>query len=382
MSLHQNPASIIADKLQLDQEIPPKVLQETQSALRILKLKFPNGTFGKQDNDLKRACALLEYVVREREGYKIPMHRLARAACMKERDFAKFHQMIGNFRRNSSSSIQTSRSLRKGATPTAAIGQTSSIPSLAIKLGTYVQDSNGVSVRATKLYQDLMSHAKNLPASERGHQLRDIKDHQKAYEAACFYIAATNENTTNNRPTRMHDEDDDNKQLEISNVTDVSNEFTLAEFKNILQHTQTICMAVEDRNDTKETSQKKTNKKRQKEEESSRKRPNDTTSRISSSKRTKSTGLLSEELASNATLDLLYKADDTHHESTEVFQYEEARNKLQQQMFAGWKHSTITLAIDKMKTKMKTDKGSDQKISNEQALDLAVEEVFKKELRQ
>jgi hypothetical protein len=51
-------------------------------------------------------------------------------------------------------------------------------------------------------------------------------------------------------------------------------------------------------------------------------------------------------------------------------------------MFAGWKHSTITLAIDKMKTKMKTDKGSDQKISNEQALDLAVEEVFKKELRQ
>lgn len=374
MSLHQNPAAIIADKLRLDQQISPQVLQETQSALRILKLKSPNGTFGKNDNDLKRACALLEYVVREREGYKIPMHRLARAACMKERDFVKFHEMIGNFRRNSKSAIQITR-LRKGTTPTIG-GQTSSIPSLAIKLGTYVQDSNGVSIRAAKLYQHLMRHAKNLRATERIHQLRDINDHQKAYEAACFYIAATNGENCKTGSSGKNDNDDDNKQLQLSNIMDVSNEFTLAEFKNILQHTQAICQERQDSGNKKEA---KSSKKRQTQEDSSWQRPKDVTTRT---KRTKSTGLLSEQLASNATLDLLYNADDDQNGTDEVLQYEVARSKMEEQKFAEWKRDTIAGVMDKMKMKMATEVGSDQKISNQQVLNQVVEEILKQELKQ
>eukprot|EP00980_Cylindrotheca_fusiformis_P027748 scaffold22549_cov98-Cylindrotheca_fusiformis.AAC.4 len=374
MALHQNPAAIIADKLNLDKMISPKVLQETQSALRILKLKSPSGTFGRQDNDLKRACALLEYVVREREGYKIPMDRLARAACMKERDFIKFHEIIGNFRRNSVAS------LRKNKTPANQIRQTSSIPSLAIKLGTYVQDSNGVSLRATKLYQELVTHARTMLASERINQLRDINDHRKAYEAACFYLAATNGKITKTRTTTMgQNEDDDSKRLQVSNIMDVSNEFTLAEFKNILHHAQTLCQEMKD--GEKSRGQQRRAKKRPKDDGGSRELSNDVAARKTAAKRARSMGLLSEELASNATLNLLSRANDAQTEDEEVLQYEEARNKMQEREFTEWKRATVAFAIEKMKA-LEDEEGNEQTVSDEQALDRAVDEALQGELIQ
>lgn len=363
MALHQNPAAIIAAKLQLEKPIPAKVLQETHSALRLLKSRNPNGSFGRQDNDLKRACALLEYIVREREGYKIPISSLAKAACMKLRDFENFHALVGNFRGSfSSASKQTSLSLKKGGKQSRHTSSNqSSISSLAIKLGSYVQDANGVSVRAIKLFSDIKCNAKSK------YQLQDMQQHQKAYEAACFYIAATSDDASKSHKGLL--DDDNNKLLEISNISDVSTDFTLAEFKSILHHVQNL------RETTPPSQTSKTQKSNKKNETTSkiRKRQkveNSATALAAriSSKRTKSTGLLSEDLASSATFDLLQKAD-THQG---ISHREESSTKMQR--LAEWKRSVLTLAMENVRKQMINDDG--EEISDDKALDLAVVKVL------
>ncbi|CAJ1941405.1 unnamed protein product [Cylindrotheca closterium] len=341
----QNPAALIADKLQLDQPIPPNLLQETQSALRLLKLKHPNGSFGKQDNDLKRACALLEYVVRERGGIKIPMKQLATAACMRERDFTKFHQTIGNFRR-----LGRASQAAKGRENNRSFTEASTIPFLTIKLGSYVRDPNGVAQRAAKLFQTVTKHAQELPATERGHQLRDIYDHRKAYEASCFFIAAASDVTVKTNSAGDGD-DDDIKRLQIQHVIDASTDFTSSVFNSVLRHVQSTCQATESRQDSSSGKEKWTRVasklKGPRKTQMGRKRgpiaPQ--TARLSS-ELLKSNGLLSNKLALNATTDLLQQANRQLEESMEVARFEESGSKLQQRRFDNWKRSTITNAID------------------------------------
>ena len=103
-----------------------------------MKIHNRQGTFGKHDQDVSRAAVLLEYIIREEEGgFKIPSKKVVKASFMKEANFVKLYQMVGNFLANSASTR------RKG--PTARnYGRTnlqeSSIPSLAIRLGNFVQD--------------------------------------------------------------------------------------------------------------------------------------------------------------------------------------------------------------------------------------------------
>ena len=352
MSMYQNAAAIIAQRLKLTQEIPQKVLQETESALRLFKVKNPTGTFGKQDNDLKRACALLEYIYREMEGVKIPINRLAKAACMKEKDFLKFHQTIGNFRDNVA--------VRKAGRDASSGRKRSSIPSLGIKLGSYIQDSNGVASRAMKLFDDIVSHSKNMPASERAYQFRDMKQHQRAYEAACFYLVATSEKMITSRASKVQDEDDD-RQLSISQVIGVSNDFTEADFKNILSHVENLCQDMKSGKGLprqRETA-------RQKGKLAGKKRSNVSTleQRIPS-KPKKSTGLLSQDLASNATLELLSRTNKNDEESAfsndPIQEYEDPFHKMQGQKFMEWKEAIIARAIERAKKELDTDlKGSE-----------------------
>jgi hypothetical protein len=377
MALHQNPAAIIATGLQLDRPISSKVLQETQSALRLLKIKTPIGSLGKQDNDLKRACALLEYIVREREGFKIPMNRLARAACMKERDFQKFHELVGNFRGSfaSAQSNQTSRLLKLGGKQIRKFhSNQSSIPSLAIKLGSYVQDSNGVSIAAIKLFERIERHTQNMAASERGYQLRDMKEHQKSYEAACFYLAATSDKFVKSHK-RIQNDDDDNKQLQVADILNCSTDFTSAEFKNILDHVQNLCK--ESQNMRREKLQHKSSKAQKSTAGDCRKRQQQQTAttllaaRLPSS-RTKSSGLWSQELASNATFDLLQKA--VTHQDQDIIDYEESSNQQKRQKFVEWKRIVIRMAMEKAR-KQRDDDNED--ISDEEAVDLGVKQVLK-----
>lgn len=375
MSL-QNPAALIADKLQLDHQIQPKLLQETQSALRLLKLKHPNGSFGKQDNDLKRACALLEYVVRERGGIKIPMKQLARAACMREKDFAKFHHTIGNFRRSGRASQAA-----KGRDNNRSLTEASTIPFLTIKLGSYVQDPNGVAQRAVKLFQTLAKHAQELPATERGHQLRDIHDHRTAYEASCFFIAATPDAVVKTNSMNNGD-DDDNKRLQIQHVIDASNDFTHSEFNSILKHVQSICHSTESSQNSSSKKEKLPRvagkSKGPRETQVSRKRlpPLQHSTRLSS-KLLKSNGLLSNKLALSATTDLLQQANRQLEESMEVARYEESGSKLQQQMFDDWKRSTIANAIDLIRQTCASQEREGGSVRTQDFMEGAVEEILR-----
>lgn len=334
MSL-QNPAALIADKLQLDQNIPPILLQETQSALRLFKLKHPNGSLGRSDNDLRRACALLEYVVRERGGIKIPMKQLSRAACMRERDFMKFHQTVGNFRRGG----RVSRAVKK---KDGTLSEARTIPSLTIKLGSYIQDPNGVAQRALKFFQTLTKHAQELPATERGHQLRDIQDHRKAYEASCFFIAATTDTVVQTKPTHAFDEDDNNR-LQVQSIIDASNDFTPATFKSILQHVQSIFQQTDSSQhgspniDAVQTDAEKFSR-------LGRKRASPVqqqSDRLAPKLLVTNNGLLSHKLALNATTDLLQQASRQLEESMEVTRFEESGSKLRQKKFDDWKRTIV-----------------------------------------
>jgi hypothetical protein len=202
--------------------------------LRGLQFQTPHGSFGKGDNELKRASALLEYIAREEEGLSIPLTQLAKAAFVKEADFVKFHRQVGHFRQtpssrnNSSTNAGDARSASANTNPLlSTTSNTSSIPSLAMKLGSYVNDSNGVAIRAQRLWNQLIRSSHKNP-----HQLQDMARFAKVYEAVCFFIQAT-------RDARI-EEEDDGKRLQPRTVVEVSTEFTLSDFTDILGHVQSL----------------------------------------------------------------------------------------------------------------------------------------------
>lgn len=250
MSLH-DAVALVADRLALSPALSEKILESTRSELRGFKFQNPYGTFGSGDNDLKRASALLEYVAREQGGVKIPMAKLSKAAYLRERDFTKFHRQIGNFR-----SKKPVEDPWKTAASTSSSSSRSSIPSLAMKLGSYLTDSNGVAIRAQRLLNQISRFSRNNP-----HQIRDIFRFHKAYEAVCFYVVATQDaspaggSSTSTSARRKDEDGDEGKQLQVATVVDVSTDVTLSEFANILEHVHSMIEDMKEKESTdRETS--------------------------------------------------------------------------------------------------------------------------------
>ena len=197
-------------------------LEKTRSEHRGLECRYPYGTLQKGDNGRKRICALLEYVAREEEGVSIPMTTLASIAFMKEQDFQKFHERVGIF-----------RTTKHPKAPT--VSNKNSIPSLAMKLGSYMTDSSGVAVRAQRLLGDLCRfYRKNT------FQIRDMVQHARTYEAACFYIVATQD---------YCEYDVEEKQIQASNVVNVSSDFSLGEFAEVEGHVRQLVREMNENND-------------------------------------------------------------------------------------------------------------------------------------
>ena len=241
-----------------------------------------------------------------------------------------------------------------------------------------------------------------MPASERAYHLRDMKKHQMTYEAACFYIVATSEkivtssrSSSSSTSTRIqqHDEDDDNKQLAVSNVLDVSNDFTMAEFKNILTHVQNLCQEME-------TGNKVINSQKDslptKQYQASKKRPNISTTSAATTlqqrmpvttKRLKSKGSLSKDLASNATMELLLKAGKNQDASNDdiIYQYEDPFQKFQGQKlqkFLDWKKQVISMAIERTQKDIITSSVEENGTELDfLALDQAAREIIEKSTR-
>jgi hypothetical protein len=204
----------------------------------MMKLHNRHGTFGKHDRDVSRAAALLEYIVREEEGgFKIPLKKLAKASFMKEPNFVNLHQVVGNFRANSTSTRRKGpaerNSSRRGAL------EESSIPSLAIRLGNFVQDPNGFARRAQNLFNAIQVHAKSMGVDASREQLHDMVRYQKAYEAACFLLIATKDKTIVHR----HSSDNAGGEeiaLDEATLLEKCNAFTPNIFKHVHKHTEKL----------------------------------------------------------------------------------------------------------------------------------------------
>jgi hypothetical protein len=261
----------VEDKLKLNNGLPGEILEATRSSLRVLKIRNPIGCFGKYDNDTKRACALLEYDIRDynsnnvnNNNIEIAMERLAKAAFMKLRDFRDFHEKIGNFRENLRIRATTrsntekkipndARERRRIASETSRSGivfKKSTIPSLAIQLGAFVPNSSDVALRAKELFTEIVQLLESTSKKGGIYGLRDVQKNQSLYESACFYLLATPERSkqSNNASTRRrrrlskeHDDGDDNQQLDLitfMNITNVSpSQFqTILDYVSKLQH--------------------------------------------------------------------------------------------------------------------------------------------------
>jgi len=272
--------SQVEDKLKLNTGLPREILEATRSSLRVLKIRNPIGCFGKYDNETKRACALIEYDVREytvknnNNDIEVAMEQLAKAAFMKLKDFRDFHEKIGNFRDNlrinatttskSKGKIpnDTSKSRRAAVTTNKSgiVFGKSSISSLAIQLGAFVPNSSDVALRAHRLFQEVVNLLKKSSNKGDVYGLRDVKKNQNSYEAACFYRIATsgrdqqdNSSSTRSftrhrrRSSKEYDDEDDNHQLDLNtfmDVTKVSPKFQMIlgyvnELQNEIESTRT-----------------------------------------------------------------------------------------------------------------------------------------------
>jgi hypothetical protein len=236
LPISRDTTSAVLERLRLDPPLCRKDVETTQNLLRLMKLKYPIGTFGRTDNELKRVCALVEYVAREEGGHRISMDQLAKVAVMKKKDFVAFHEIVGNFKENSttsrstvpSSSSTTTTSLssslqsttvnnlvagsgsisgtnRKGGhsdtTTTIVLPNSTTIPSLVMQLGVFLPNSNIVAVEAQRLFQQIVSHLQhNKKSRERISGLEDIRTNQTTYEAVCFYLTATKDKHRTNNP--------------------------------------------------------------------------------------------------------------------------------------------------------------------------------------
>ena len=259
--------------------------------MRVLKIRNPIGCFGKYDNETKRACALLEYDVRDynannddsKKMVEVPMEKLAKAAFMKLKDFRDFHEKIGNFRDNLRvSTISTSKSKRpnqkdkngnKSAVNTSSksgiIFRKSSIPSLAIQLGAFVPNSSGAAMRAQRLFTDIVDLLKNSSKKDGIYGLRDLQKNQTSYEAACFYLVCTSnqdkddKNAAIRRRRRLSkdfDEGDESQQLDLKTFVDITK--VSPQFQAILDYVSKLKDEIESKHASKRSAPEKAGRSR------------------------------------------------------------------------------------------------------------------------
>ncbi len=283
--------SQVEDKLKLNNRLPREILEATRSSLRVLKIRNPIGCFGKYDNETKRACALLEYDVRDyntnnddrNKMVEVPMEKLAKAAFMKLKDFRDFHEKIGNFRDNLRVST-ISKSKSKGqsekdkngnknavnvSSQSGIVFRKSSIPSLAIQLGAFVPNSSGAAMRAQKLFTDVVHLLKNSSKKDGIYGLRDLQKNQSSYEAACFYLVATSNQDKDDknsairrrrRTSRDFDEGEENQHLDLKTFVDITK--VTSQFQAILDYVGKLKDEIESKNASKPNAPRKAGRSR------------------------------------------------------------------------------------------------------------------------
>ncbi|KAG7371856.1 hypothetical protein IV203_017998 [Nitzschia inconspicua] len=253
----------ILSALKLDHPLPRKAVEQIQDALQLLRSKKSIGSLGiKNDSDRKRACALLEYIAREEYGIKISMDDLTKQAYVKKKgDFAVFHQVIGNLRDHWNTQTlqnQVSNSVVGSTTTTGTKAtdapQKSCFNLLAVQLGAFVPHSSLMARQAQSLFQQILAFIRTKHYGERKHALQDVQKNYRAYEAACFYLVATqdtpNTKNSNNQnrsksgsskhPKPVVSSGRNDQTLDLPTFIDATKIFVQSEFETILKFVQSL----------------------------------------------------------------------------------------------------------------------------------------------
>ena len=382
MSVHLDPVKLVLEKLKIERKISSKSIRQTQSALRLMNLQIPLGQFGKHDQDFRRAAALLEYIVREEEGYKIPYKQLALAALLKESNFVKLHETIGKFRQTTKTNTSSSDPITKHKKNAENFDrgenkkndrtsmQGSSIPSLALRLGNLIQDPNRSIKKAEELFQDIRQHAKNMGSDSGRQQLYDMKRYQSAYEAACLYLVASSDKSLSKNTSNNANDvgGENNAGLDVESVLDASTDFTNLEFKQVLRHVEKVFEAIgPTRKDAPAIFRNK--------------RHISMDSRLpskSSDKRIKSAKNNKSDVIAKALMDRIEKANELGNDITSEF---EAESNLpsNEPEFLVWKETTLFEARNSAKDILHKETGeAKSEIDDARALARAAEDVLKR----
>jgi hypothetical protein len=397
---------VVEDKLKL--KLPRKILEATRASLRVLKLRHPYGSLGKSDSENKRACALLEYAVRDdhnnnsnNNNIEISMAQLAKAAFMKLKDFREYHEKIGNFRIDApSTTVTTKKRTARGMTAAAVTKTTtnsknrrssnnsssivlkkSSIPFLAIQLGAFVPNSGDVAKRAQDYFEDVIELLKK-PSNKGGgvHGLRDIQRNQFSYEAACFYLIATSgrdhDSNSNNKVRRRRsktgdddDDDDIERQLDLSTFIDVIK--APSQFQTVLGYVKELREDIESslsssRRSSSETETKSTTASRKR----SRKETSDSSEAAIASRKSNS-----HDISGKNPLSALYN----EKQSNDFSDNQRRRYSRPNPVFDKWKKNVLLEACEEAKETMKKAKKyefCENDNEAERILDFAVREIL------
>jgi hypothetical protein len=247
----------ILNTLKLDPPLPKKVVEDIQDALHLLRTRSSIGSLGAKDSERRRACALVEYFAREQCDIQIPMDALGKQSYTKKKaDFVKFHMLIGNLRdqwttnRPKNGNVDTTGThSAAGATSKSNSSkvdsysfQQSSINLLAVQLGAFVAHSNVVAKQAQDLFHQMVTAIQTKKYGERIHALQDIQRNQRAYEAACFFLVATDRRCRGSKfqktpPTKL---DEDHQPLDLATFLSATKSFPQREFEMILRYVRKL----------------------------------------------------------------------------------------------------------------------------------------------
>ena len=239
------------------------IIVKTQEALRLLNVKAPSTKLATHDSPEVRAALLLEYVAREEKNLRLSMKTIAKALGIKNKaQLETLHRMIGNYRRKDVPLSAMGVDRRATGNSSGPIRQTrnssapveSTIPCLAIRLSSLVNDPNGFSRKAQQLFQDILEYVEALPHIRKQDFKLEIQRYRSAYEAACFYhvVAATQTKKLSTRgqsQQRQHQhptDEDRNHPLELEDILEASPDFSHIVLKQVLKHLGEMVAGIEE----------------------------------------------------------------------------------------------------------------------------------------
>lgn len=172
------------------------IITSTEEALRKLAIKVQVGQLGKGDSVENRAAILLDLILRK--SGQAPIQNLALICGMKNKDLESISFKVGNYVDSKSNQCHEGYSCRSSprfnsklleTEVAAARKETTIIPTLSVKLGSYIPGSLGFAKLTQLLIKDIQVYLSECKDRfQRTGYLHDMKRKKKEYEAVCFFF--------------------------------------------------------------------------------------------------------------------------------------------------------------------------------------------------